>query len=454
MLTLKSQLTCSYCSKIFRDPILLPCGDSICRDHLKDRDVVKANRIKCKKCNDEFQIKDNEFNTINDLNTLIKTLVESRCYLSAEELSLKKVLEDSMRKFFHFYDEFNQNKSILESNVYDHFQEMRFQIDEHRERLTEKSDATDEIALAMIDESKKYEEMFLKNLKERFQVNFSSFEKSKPLEGELNEIEELFRDPDLLIQSIREMQQKQEKSLNEFQSKLNEMNQVKDDLKLTNGFKPNVSQFNQEDLFGSLKLNEFCPYMNSFKSQILKGEQQSIDLIALCEFSPNDKWSLLYRGTRDGFGGTDFHSNCDGHTNTLTILKAKESKFIFGGFTSAIWESPAYRGIRANRGKYKSDGNAFIFSLTNKENKPLNMKVNPDHHQYAIWCHSRYGPTFGCIGHDICIYNSAHTTSGCFSNLGHSYEHPQFAYGTDEARIFLAGSEYFQLDEIEVYGKE
>ena len=137
----------------------------------------------------------------------------------------------------------------------------------------------------MIDETKKYEAMFLKNLKERFQVIFSSFEKSKPLEGELNEIEELFRDPNLLIQSIKEMQQKQEESLNEFQSKLTEMNQVKDDLKATNGFKPNLSPFNQEDLFGSLKVNEFCSYMNPLKSQILKGEQQYLELLNLCEFS-------------------------------------------------------------------------------------------------------------------------------------------------------------------------
>ena len=53
MLTLKSQLTCSYCSKAFKDPILLPCDDSICRQHLSDRDVVKQNKIKCKKCNEE-----------------------------------------------------------------------------------------------------------------------------------------------------------------------------------------------------------------------------------------------------------------------------------------------------------------------------------------------------------------------------------------------------------------
>jgi hypothetical protein len=55
--------------------------------------------------------------------------------------------------------------------------------------------------------------------------------------------------------------------------------------------------------------------MNSFKSQILTDERQMSDLIKLCDLSPNDKWSLLYRGTRDGSGSRDFHSRCDGHSN-------------------------------------------------------------------------------------------------------------------------------------------
>ena len=282
----KSQLTCTYCSRIYKDPILLPCEDSICREHLSERDVVKATRIKCKKCNGEFQIKNNHFESNEDL----KKLVESTCYLSEEEISLKKVLEESMQKYFELYEEFAQNKSILETVVYNHFQEMRFEIDEHREQLKEKSAEIDDIALAMIDQTKKYEEMFLKNLNESFKENFSSFEKNKSLEDELNEIEELFRDPNLQIEKIKDIQQKQQKSLNEFQSKLNEMKQIKDDLKATNLFQPTFSPFNKEEmsLFGSLKLNEFCSYMNSFKSQILKGEIQCIELINLCEFSPKD----------------------------------------------------------------------------------------------------------------------------------------------------------------------
>jgi hypothetical protein len=40
------------------------------------------------------------------------------------------------------------------------------------------------------------------------------------------------------------------------------------------------------------------------------------------------------------------------------------------------------------------------------------------------------------------------------SNLGFTYKHPQYSKVTDEAKTFLAGSFWFQLDEIEVFEKE
>ena len=54
-------------------------------------------------------------------------------------------------------------------------------------------------------------------------MRFSSFDESKSLEDKLNEIEEeTFRNPNLLIQTIKEMQQKQEESLKDIQLKLSE----------------------------------------------------------------------------------------------------------------------------------------------------------------------------------------------------------------------------------------
>ena len=40
-----------------------------------------------------------------------------------------------------------------------------------------------------------------------------------------------------------------------------------------------------------------------------------------------------------------------------------------------------------------------------------------------------------------------------YSELGHTYSHPEYEEGTNEAKTFLAGSRNFQLDEIEVYEK-
>jgi hypothetical protein len=43
------------------------------------------------------------------------------------------------------------------------------------------------------------------------------------------------------------------------------------------------------------------------------------------------RFSLLRRGSRDGFRGCDFHSRCDGHANTLTVILETKGN----GFTSA-----------------------------------------------------------------------------------------------------------------------
>jgi hypothetical protein len=91
----KSQLTCSYCSKIFKDPILLPCEDLICRELFNERDIRKAKKIKCNKCNDEFGVKSNDFKSNDEL----KNSIESQSHLSGEEISLKQALEGGDNSF-------------------------------------------------------------------------------------------------------------------------------------------------------------------------------------------------------------------------------------------------------------------------------------------------------------------------------------------------------------------
>jgi hypothetical protein len=204
----KANWTCSYCSRIFKDPIVLPCGDFICGEHLLEKGA-KKNKQKCNECHQEFQTADIQLNS----NKGLKKLLENQPYLNEEEMSLKLELEESIRKLFQFYDEFNQNKTKRESFVSSQFEELRSQIDQHRDKLKER---IDNIAFKMKNETEIYEKIYLKSLKE----SFTSFDQSKSLENELNEIQEQFRNPNISIQTIKEMQRTQEESLRDIQLKL------------------------------------------------------------------------------------------------------------------------------------------------------------------------------------------------------------------------------------------
>jgi hypothetical protein len=426
MTRLKTSLTCSYCSKIFKDPIELPCKHNLCKRHLIEKSVIKQNRIKCVKCKQNFKVRDNDFK----LNSLVKTLLDDHVYLSDEEFALKKKIEESIRMFFQMYEQFCLNKTRIDMDVHNHFTEIRFKLDEHRGELKA---IIDNIYMEMIEKTKNFEATYLKSLEDKLEASLKSFETTS-IEQSLKDTEETFRNQNLLIESIREMQWQQETAMARLKLKMDEQSQVKDHLIKMNEFKPNFS-FSQ-DSFGQLRFNEYSSN-DPFESQILKDQQPS-ELIQLCEFSLKDKWNLLYRGTRDGFGATDFHSKCDNHSNTLTILKAQGTSYIFGGYASVRWDRTS---------GFKSDPNAFLFSLANKDNRPSKMRQIKT--AYSIFCDLFYGPTFGG-GTDLCICNSANTTTGSYSYLGGSYQHPQPSQG----RSYLAGSAEFQLSEIEVYQKE
>jgi hypothetical protein len=66
-----------------------------------------SNKIKCKKCNEEFVVKNNEFKS----NESLSKLIDGKSYLSVDEIKLKHELEVSIKRFFEFYDAFSQNFS-------------------------------------------------------------------------------------------------------------------------------------------------------------------------------------------------------------------------------------------------------------------------------------------------------------------------------------------------------
>ena len=98
---------------------------------------------------------------------------------------------------------------------------------------------------------------------------------------------------------------------------------------------------------------------------------------------------------------------------------------------------------------YKYDANAFIFSLVNDDQRPVKMKINQNN-QKAIRSNRFFGLIFGG-GHDLYIFSDSNTNTTSYSNLGFTYQHPNYQYKSAQAKSFLAGSYKFSTSEIEVF---
>ena len=152
------------------------------------------------------------------------------------------------------------------------------------------------------------------------------------------------------------------------------------------------------------------------------------------------KWSLLYQGSRDGFRSCNFHYHCLDKSNTLTIVKSTNGN-IFGGFASVKWIFEVQI--------WQYDQNAFIFSLVNKENRPL-LFEHSSSDDHSICSYIRFGPIFGS-GNDMVIVDNSNANTDSFSSLGATYTHPDYPFGSERAKTILAGSVFFQVQEIEVF---
>jgi hypothetical protein len=152
----------------------------------------------------------------------------------------------------------------------------------------------------------------------------------------------------------------------------------------------------------------------------------------------NKKWNLLYRGSRDGFGVSNFHGKCDNQSNTLTLIETTKGS-IFGGFTPLSWDSTT--------NNYKSDSSqsGFLFNLKNPRNSaPQRFRLSSGSN--AIYCNASYGPTFGS-GHDIYVSNGCNANTSSYTSFGNAYVNDTGIQGNQ----VLAGEYNFTVKEIEVF---
>ena len=376
----------------------------------------------------------------------IQKLLENEMYLSEEEKLIKNAIQISFRNFQKLYDDFLDSKSRVNIDCHNLLAEIRRKIDLQREEL---KDEIDKIALAMIEQTKEYEKSFEKNLGKKCdtilaELNLKGKDEEEDLEKKIYSLNEKFRDPNLKLDTIKSLKTNQDAFALKLRKNLNELNQIRENLK-TNEFKIDIVF--DKNLFGTLNLYELIESGPFNKSQILT-YKQSLDLIKLCEFNLNEKWKMIYRGTRYGFGARDFHLKCDGIAKTLTIIKVQGTSLvhIFGGYASIPWDSTS---------GWRADSDAFLFSLINKHSQPCKIRIDPSRVNYALYMHPKCGPIFGTqYANDIHIGDRANENELNHSNLGANYRHAIYSFGTVEAKEFLAGTFNFLVSEIEVYSLE
>jgi hypothetical protein len=157
------------------------------------------------------------------------------------------------------------------------------------------------------------------------------------------------------------------------------------------------------------------------------------------------RFTLLWRGSCDGFGVDDFHARCDGHANTLTLIEDTKGN-IFGGFTPVEWESRQYDKKTSNCLKADPSLKSFLFTLKNPHNFPASkFALKAEKKAEAIGCDSQLGP---CFCHGICVANNCNANTVSFTSyFGTSYANDTGLPG----QTFFTGSWEFTVKEIEVF---
>jgi hypothetical protein len=417
-------LLCKHCEGRLEEPKILLCGETICS--LCEISIQVNDRIfDCLVCKQKHKMPKNGLPNNNLAMKMLSILPINVSRGKSYDL-LENLLDEIQNKtsfiklgIENSYDFVKEHFMDLRSNVQLKAEEVILQVNDIATKIIEEIDEYEKEIIEFNETNNESLEHFNEIVKEMESFHVINTEYLKKYKVDYEIINKVNEEATNLIKRAEE-----------------EIQNLKDiifDGKIFM-FEKNNEKINKS-ILGVSKISD----NNIINSAILSEKYQTKQLMSLCEFKVDQKWNLIYRASQDGFEASKFHSKCDNKLNTLIVIKPTNGN-VFGGYTEQTWNH-AYN--------YKADPNSFIFSLINEFNKPIKIKcISPEK---AIASNERYGPVFGSYPHDIVIFDKSNTNIVSYSNLGHSYTHPDYAYGSDEAKSFLAGSYNFQVSEIEVY---
>lgn len=162
-------------------------------------------------------------------------------------------------------------------------------------------------------------------------------------------------------------------------------------------------------------------------------------LSALALWLPTQRYSLLYRGSRDGMSPSAFHQQCDGKGPTLVLIRCDEGS-VFGGYTDASWDSDS--------GEVEGPG-SFLFSVFGGLYRPARYLVRVSSSHEALFCRASYGPMFNA-GLEVKSVGGAYapfdSSSVCLLGEESAYECRR-----GDNHLLLTQEQHFTPEDIEVF---
>jgi predicted RNA-binding Zn-ribbon protein involved in translation (DUF1610 family) len=190
----------SGCNKYLKEPITLPCGDMVCREHISDT----ATSFKCPDCEEEFIVPEEGFR----INRKVHNFLKNNSHLTGKHKQVK-VLFDQLEKEL---DDFQKSNSAhTQLYIHEYFAAIENKIDLHRDQ--------------MIDSIQKRSEQLLKKLKvieNECYENEMKIEKMNLKEekkDEMNKLNEKLRDKNLQENDLIDMRNEINNALKEIRSK-------------------------------------------------------------------------------------------------------------------------------------------------------------------------------------------------------------------------------------------
>jgi hypothetical protein len=222
---IKETLTCKVCNNILKQPVFLPCHKTLCQTHIN----VNESLFDCFFCHEQHIIPVEGFKP----NEMARNLISSNTHLSEHERSLKAKITDSLENLQRMYDSFMNKEPHLKALNFEHFTQIRDDINAQRDALKRDIDI-------MADTMLKQTELFEFTCKEKLKlVKLDTLTLNKDRFRRIaDELEDEFQKASLNMLAIENLNDEIRQKSEHIADKLNDYNEISERISESSFEKP------------------------------------------------------------------------------------------------------------------------------------------------------------------------------------------------------------------------